>query len=311
MQNLRVALAQIAPKLGDAAANLSLHLETIEAAKVESAQLVVFPELSLTGYLLRDQVPEVSLGMDSPAVRRLARASKSMDLLVGFVEEAPGHRYYNAAAYFSGGRLVHIHRKIYLPTYGMFDEGRDFASGDVLRSFQTPFGPAGILICEDAWHPTAAWLLAQEGAEVLFIPSSGPTRGARPGKGVTSVAVWHDLLRVTAQFQTAFVVYVNRVGYEDGLNFGGGSAVMDPFGRPVVSLPTLDSELAVAELDGEVLRRARTAYPLLRDENLELVHRELGRIRAQRFDLPEETPAEDTEAQPAADFVKGRRKAKP
>jgi predicted amidohydrolase len=292
VRTLRVALAQISPALGDTARNLPLHLDAARDAKRDGADLVVFPELSLTGYLLRDQVPDVALRPEDPAFRRLLRASKDIDLLVGFVEEAPGHRYHNSAAYLSGGRIVHLHRKIYLPTYGMFDEGRDFAPGEKIRRFDAPFGPAGILICEDCWHPTCAWLLAQEGAEVLLVLSSGPTRGARPKRGVTSLGVWHDLLRTTAQFQTTYVVYVNRVGYEDGLNFGGGSVAVDPFGRIVTSLPALDPGLGVAELDAEVLRRARTAYPLLRDEKLDLVARELERIRRLRYDLPEDDAKE-------------------
>jgi predicted amidohydrolase len=287
MKNLTVAIAQIAPSLGETAANLEMHLDAAERARRKGAGLVVFPELSLTGYTLRDQVPDVALRTDSPLLRRLARASLSVDLLVGFVEEAPGHRFHNSAAYCSGGKLVHVHRKVYLPTYGMFDEGRDFAPGDRLRGFESRFGPAGIMICEDAWHPTSAWLLAHQGAEMLLVPSCGPTRGARPGAGITSVAVWHELLRVMARCATAFVVYVNRVGWEDGLNFGGGSVVLDPFGRTLAELPALDPGLAVAELQAEVLRRARTAYPLLRDANLDLVHRELGRLYAERFGLPE------------------------
>jgi len=122
---------------------------------------------------------------------------------------------------------------------------------------------------------------------MLFVLSSGPSRGARPGRGITSLGVWHELLRATAQFQTSLVVYVNRVGYEDGLNFGGGSMALDPFGRTIAALPALDEALVVAELDAEVLRRARTVYPLLRDENLELVHREIGRIRQERFQIPD------------------------
>ena len=287
MQTTRVALAQIAPKLGDIKANLDIHGDAIALARRNKAHLVVFPELSLTGYVLRDQVSEVALTRESRLFKKLLRASATIDVVVGFAEETPGHRYHNAAAYLSKGRVVHVHRKIYLPTYGMFDEGRDFAPGDVVRSFATPRGPAGILVCEDAWHPTCAWLLVQDGAELLIAPSSGPTRGAKPGRGITSVPVWHDLLRTTAQFQTSFVVYVNRVGYEDGLNFGGGSAALDPFGRVVASLPPLTEGLTVAELDPEVLRRARTAYPLLRDENLELVHREIARIRQRRFDVPD------------------------
>lgn len=285
MQDVRVALAQIAPKLGDVGENLALHLETVDRARHDGADLVVFPELSLTGYLLRDQVPDVAQTAASPALEQLARASTAVDIVVGFVEETAGHRYYNAAAYLSRGTLVHVQRKLYLPTYGMFDEGRDFAAGERVRAFETPHGPSGIMICEDAWHPTTAWLLAQDGAETLLALSSGPTRGARRDKGITSVSVWRDLLRSTAQFQTSFVVYVNRVGYEDGLNFGGGSFAVDPFGRVIAELPSLDPALAVVELSDEVLRRARTAYPLLRDERLELVYREIGRIRNSRFEL--------------------------
>jgi predicted amidohydrolase len=287
MQTVRVALAQIAPKLGDLESNLDLHLDVIRRAGREKARVVVFPELSLTGYLLRDQVPEVALTPSSKIYRALLRASREIDVVFGFAEEAPGYKFHNAAAYLSKGRTVHVHRKVYLPTYGMFDEGRDFAPGDLVRSFDTPHGPAGLLVCEDAWHPTCAWLLVQDGAEILFVLSSGPTRGAKPGRGITSLPVWHDLLRTTAQFQTSFVVHVNRVGYEDGLNFGGGSLAIDPFGRSVAALPALDAGMAVAELDPEVLRRARAAYPLLRDENLELVHREIARIRQERFQIPD------------------------
>jgi predicted amidohydrolase len=287
VNSVRVALAQVAPKLGDLDANLDLHVETARAARREKARLVVFPELSLTGYVLRDQVPDVAMTRSSKRFAKLLRASKEIDLLVGFVEETERHKFHNAAAYLSRGEIVHVHRKVYLPTYGMFEEGRDLAAGDLVRAFDASPGPSGILICEDAWHPTCAWLLVQDGAEVLFVMSSGPTRGAKPGRGITSLRVWHDLLCVTAQFQTAFVVYVNRVGYEDGLNFGGGSMAVDPFGRTIASLPALLPGIAIAELSDEVLRRARMSYPLLRDENLELVHRELARVRRERFQVPD------------------------
>jgi predicted amidohydrolase len=287
MKNVRIAMAQISPKLGDLAANLDLHLHHLEKGRADGADLVVFPELSLTGYLLKDQTPDIARTLDSPDLEPLLAATRKIDALVGMVEEGDGHRYYNAAVFLSGGEIVHVHRKLHLPTYGMFDEGRDFAAGNRLRTANRPFGRIGLLICEDAWHSPNSWLLAQDGAEILFVLGSGPTRGARERKGITSVPVWHDLVRTIAQFQTAHVVYVNRVGYEDGLNFGGGSIALDPFGREIGSLPALDEGWMVVELEEEVLRRARTAYPLLRDTRIELVSRELGRIRTERFDLPE------------------------
>ncbi len=300
MRPVRVALAQVSPRLGDLGKNVELVLATSRSAERAGAQVVVFPELALSGYVLRDIVPEVAIATVGQGFAPLLAASRRIDIVVGFVEEAPGHRFHNAAAYLSEGRVVHVHRKIYLPNYGLFQEGRDFAPGERLRAFDTPYGRAGILICEDCWHPTTAWLLAHQGAEMLFVLSNGPTRGARPGRGITSVQVWHELLKVTAQFETAFIVYVNRVGYEDGLNFGGGSEVLDPFGRTVCALPPLDEAMTVAELDPEVLRRARTAYPLLRDDDLELVRRELERIRQTRYELPEpEESAEASAAQPS------------
>jgi predicted amidohydrolase len=295
MKNLRVALAQIAPTLGDLQRNLELHLDQIARAVRDGADVVVFPELSLTGYLLRDQVLEVATTLEAEPLRRLAAASVEADIVAGFVEESADHRFFNAVAYFSGGRLLHLHRKLYLPTYGMLDEGRDFAPGDRLRPFQSPHGRAALAICEDLWHPTTAWLLAQDGAECLFTVSSGPTRGARPDRGVTSVAVWRGLLEVTAQFQTLFVVYVNRVGCEDGLTFGGGSMVVDPLGRVVDQLPPLEEQLLVVDLDAGALRRARATYPLLRDSRVDLVHRELERIRRRRYALDVETSVTDCE----------------
>jgi predicted amidohydrolase len=285
MKDWRVALAQIAPKLGDLEANLEKHLSVVNDARTEEADLVVFPELSLTGYHLADQVPEVALAWESEPLRRLQEASTETDILVGFVEDSPGHRFFNSAAYFSRGRLVHAHRKLYLPTYGMFQEGREFAAGEVLRSFETARGPAGILICEDLWHPTSSWLLAQQGAEVVIVVGNGPTRGTRPGSGITSIEVWRELLKTNAQFQTSYLVFVNRVGCEDGMSFGGGSMVADPFGRITAELPALDEALVTVELTSETLRRARAAYPLLRDTDLELVHRELERVRQRRYAL--------------------------
>lgn len=285
MENVRVALAQLSPKLGHPEANLPLHLDAVARARENGAQLVVFPELSLTGYQLLDRVPDVALAAGRGALGALQDASEEIDIVVGFVEEGRGYRFHNSAAYLSRGRILHIHRKLFLPTYGMFQEGREFAPGERLREFDAPFGPSGMLICEELWHPTCPWLLAQAGAETIIVLSNGPTRGARGGR-ITSVDVWGELLRVAARLQTTYMIYANRVGCEEGLTFGGGSAVIDPFGRVVVEAPALEETLVYADLEGELLRRARTAYPLLRDEDLELFHRELERIRRARYDLP-------------------------
>jgi predicted amidohydrolase len=287
MEDVRIALAQTAPTLGDWAKNLETHLDAANDARRAGARVVVFPELSLAGYNLRDIVPEVAMRRDAPALARLAEAAREIDIVAGFVEESPGHRFFNAAGYFSGGRLVHVHRKLFLPTYGMFQEGREFARGETLRAFDTAHGRAGLLVCEDLWHQTCAWLLAQDGAQLIYALSNGPTRGARPGREITSIEVWRQLLQVTAQFLTSYVVFANRVGCEDGLTFGGGSMVVDPFGRVIAALPALDEGFCTVDLPAETVRRARSAYPLLRDADLALFGREAERVLRERCGLGE------------------------
>jgi len=291
MRNRTVALAQIAPTLGDVRANLERHIEIADRARALGADVVVFPELSLTGYDLQDLVPDVAIPRDGAVLERLAVAAREIDVVAGFVEEDPEHRFYNAAAYLSRGALLHVHRKLHLPTYGLFQEGREFACGDTLRAFGTAHGTTGLLLCEDVWHSPTTWLLAQQGAALVIVAANGPSRGAHPDHGLTSTRVWRDLLRVTARFHTLFVVFVNRVGCEDGLSFDGGSLVVDPLGQVVAELAPLDESIECVSLDADVLRRARTASPLLRDARIEFLHREVGRLRRLRFDLPDEPGA--------------------
>ena len=300
---MRAALAQIAPQLGNVAANLRLHGEVVRRAARGGANLLVFPELSLTGYLLQDLVPEVAVRLaGSPVVEQLLRWSRRLDLVVGLVEESEDHRFYNASLYLSGGKIVHRHRKVYLPTYGMFDEGREFAAGDSFSAFDTRFGRFGILICEDAWHPSASYLLARDGADVLLIVSSGPSRGVGAGRDPASLASWQDLCRVTAQFQTVYAVYVNRVGVEEGMHFSGGSLLVDPAGTITERAPALKETILYGTLSREALRRARTRYPLLRDEKPDLVLKALARMSG--WSLQESPPAaprrESTSPRPLA-----------
>ena len=159
-----LALAQFSPQLGNVEANLEKHLALIREAQAQSADLVLFPELSLTGYVLQDLVPSVATlsERDHPVFQALLEASRGIDLVVGFVDEDSRHRFFISSAYLSQGSLIHIHHKVYLPTYGLFDEGRFFAPGSSVRAFDTRFGRVGMLICEDFWHapsihPLAGW----------------------------------------------------------------------------------------------------------------------------------------------------------
>jgi predicted amidohydrolase len=276
---VRIALAQMEPVLGDLEANVSRHIAWARKAIARGADLLVFPELSLTGYLLHDLVADVAVPLVEPGpIRPLLQMSRRIAMVVGLVEESAGHRFHNSALFLAGGRVRHVHRKVYLPTYGMFDEGRFFAAGDRLEAFSTPFGRMGILICEDLWHPSAALVLAQDGADFLLVLSAGPTEGIDRRRGLIGQATWRNLAKMTAQMQTLFVAYVNRIGFEDGVNFAGGSCVFDPLGECLAEGPVLEDGLVVCDLERSTLRRARTFYPLLRDERLPVLAREIDRL---------------------------------
>lgn len=285
---IKVALAQIKPALGDVERNLNVHRDVVGRAADAGAQVIVFPELSLTGYYLEDLVSDVAIDPTrSDLLDQLINLGQqhNIDIVIGFVEVASDYRFFNSAAYLSQGQIVHIHRKVYLPTYGMFDEGRYVAAGDVLRAFDTRFGRMGILICEDLWHPSTLYLMAHDGAQVLLAMSAGPGRGLRLPDKLGSMYAWEAITRSAAQSYMLYVVYVNRVGVEDGVIFSGGSELIDPFGRCLVKAKTFDEDLCFGQIDALEVRRARTIYPLLRDERLDLTLRELQRIYNKRHQL--------------------------
>ena len=173
MQTVRVALAQIAPALGQFDANLARHHELIDEARSKEADLVVFPELGLTGYQLQDLAAEVAIRLDDPRLADLAAATKDLSVIVSFVEESADHRLFIAAALLEDGEIRHVHRKLFLPTYGLFDERRFFAHGDILRAVPSRLGVGmGIAICEDFWHLTVPQILALDGAQILVNVSS-------------------------------------------------------------------------------------------------------------------------------------------
>jgi predicted amidohydrolase len=283
---LTVALAQIDPVLGDRARNLERHRHWIEEAKKAGAGLLVFPELSLTGYFLKDLVPDNAIKLGDPMMTELGRLTDGLDVVVGAVLEDPDHRFYNASLYFSGGELAHLHRKVYLPTYGMFDEQRYFAAGDRFRSFKTSFGRAGMLVCEDIWHLSSAYILALEGVDFIICASASPGRGITTDERLGTAESYGLACRTYAQFLTTFFLYCNRVGYEDGANFWGGSMVIAPNGDIIAQEEDADEALVVASVDLGDVRRERLSYPLLRDEKLELTINELRRVLHERTRKP-------------------------
>ena len=277
---LKLALAQINTKLGEVEANLSKHLEYIEKAKAQKTDLIVFPELSLTGYVLQDLVALAAHQPteEDPIFKPLLAASKDLDIVVGFVDEDSRHRFYIASAYLSGGKVLHVHHKVYLPTYGLFDEGRFFVFGDSIRSFDTKFGRVGMLICEDFWHASPPYLLWLDGADIMLFSSASPGRGLNDKDKLESARWVERVNKAYASMFTSFVAHANRVGYEDGLHFWGGATIFDPNGEELAHGPYNEEAITYAELDLNQLRRTRSRLPLLRDERTALVQKELDRI---------------------------------
>jgi predicted amidohydrolase len=283
---LRVGLAQSDSVLGDRTRNLERHRQWVERALSAGVELLVFPELSLTGYFLKDLVPEAALRLDGNEPADLKALSRDIDLVVGAVIEEPDHRFFNASLYLSKGELVHIHRKVYLPTYGMFDEQRYLAPGDRFRAFSTRYGRAGMLVCEDIWHLSSAYLLSLQGVDLMICPSASPGRGITTDERLGTAESYALVCRTYAQFLTTYFLYCNRVGYEDGANFWGGSMVIAPNGDLLAQAEDADEALVVSTLDLGAVRRERLQSPLLRDEQVELTINELRRVWHERTGKP-------------------------
>jgi predicted amidohydrolase len=280
-----VALAQIKPKLGLVAENLVMVETAVEHGIKEQAGMVIFPELALTGYFLKDLVPEVALSLDSPEIKRLIALSRHISIVIGFVEVTADYRFYNSALYLEEGGIRHLHRKVYLPTYGLFDEQRYMARGLRLRAFDTRFGRMGILICEDMWHLSASYILAMDGAATILCLSSSPGRGIMADENLGSTIAWQRLNATTATFLNCRVIYCNRVGFEDGVNFWGGSEAVGPDGEMTARGKILEEDFVLAEIEEGALRRERIFSPLMRDESLSITLRELQRIETERSRL--------------------------
>jgi predicted amidohydrolase len=284
----RIALAQLAPHLGEVDANLELARGWLRRATAEGAQLVAFPELALTGYLLSDLVPEVAMRADDSRLGALSREAPGLLVAIGFVEETDAHRFCNSAALLRDGELIGLHRKVYLPTYGMFDEGRFTRAGDRIRTEEVgePLGRIGLSICEDFWHASLPMLQALDGASLLVNLAAGPARAPGSSAGLAAIAGWHKMQDTYALLGTVAVAFCNRVGNEEGLTFWGGSRLLGAGGSTIAEGPLYEEALVVGSLETDDLRMQRYGLPLLADERLELVRRELDRIIAERAGLP-------------------------
>jgi predicted amidohydrolase len=275
---VRVALGQSDPVLGDVEENTRRSREAVCRARSEGADLVVLPELTLTGYSLGRVSHDVSRAPDDPEITQLAEEADGLACVVGFAEAGRVHTY-NSAAYLERGAVRHVHRKLYLPTYDIWEERKHFTPGNAMRSFDTDIGRVAVLICSDAWQPALAVLAVQDGARVLIVPANSTLR--RP----EIQAEWRDINRFYARMLETYVVFVNRVGAEGDLSFWGGSHVYDPWGELVAEAPGGEEAFVTVELDLSAVRRRRREMPLVKEARLALLSRELDRLAAEGGDL--------------------------
>lgn len=281
---VRIALAQVDVDFGDVDANIERARKMIASARDQHADLVVFPELHLSGYDLGALGEEVEIARDDERLVDLAALAGPATIIIGFPESSPSWVHtYNSAACFSDGQLAHLHRKLYLPTYGIFEERKHFSPGSNLRAFDLPEVRAAILVCNDAWQPMLPFLAVQDGARLLIHPANSAQ--SRFPQHYDSATYWRDLSRFYGRMYQSFVVFVNRVGREGELSFFGRSHVVDPWGEFVAEADADVEELLVVEIDLDEVRRRRREIPLLREARLDLLRREIERLEAESPEL--------------------------
>jgi predicted amidohydrolase len=281
---VRISLAQVDAALGDVDANVEHAERVVAEAAAGGAELIVFPELHLTGYSIGSVDADLAMRSSDSRLERIARSAGPAGALLGFVEDGPGVHTYNSAAFFDRGGLVHLHRKLYLPTYMSFEERKHFTPGPALRAFDSAEGTRmATLICNDAWQPQLAFLATQDGARILLIPAAS-AQSLFP-EHFDSGTYWRDITRFYGRMFQLFVVFVNRVGQEGDLRFWGGSHVVDPWGEIVAEAPVGEEHLLTVDIDLRDVRRRRRAIPLVKEARLGLIGREVERLLDEGGDL--------------------------
>ena len=273
---MNAALVQFKPRKGDVDANLAAMRDAFAQLAGDQPELVVFPEASLTGYFLEGGVYELALNVPDVARRidetwRAAVPDRACDVVAGFYENADG-TFHNSAIYLrcgepGGPRVVHVHRKMFLPTYGVFDEERFLTRGRRLSVFETAFGKTAMLICEDAWHALATTVAALKGARLLIVPSASPGRGLCGENELESNTRWKSILAAAAAEHGVYVVYAGLTGFEGGKGMSGGTCAFSPRGDLLASAGPLERCIVKIRLDEEEVDLARATIPLLGDLN--------------------------------------------
>jgi len=277
---MKVAVAQITSVLGDIEKNIDKHIEYCDRAISKKADLIVFPELSLTGYSVKDLNFMISVELNkTKLLDRLKTKSKKISIICGLVEEDENFAIYNSGIYISDGDVKFVHRKVYPPTYGLFEEFRYFSRGKECRAHETKFGKIGLLVCEDMWHMSLPYTVAMDGAQIIIGIAVSPTRLAVDQDKFRNYEINSEQHRAYARILSNYFVFCNRVGFEDGINFWGGSEVIDPFGNVTAVAKLFDEDMIYADINFEEVRRARHQARHFLDEDLDLTIKNLGKIQ--------------------------------
>ncbi len=295
---MKVCIYQTDPVLLDVKTNLDDTIDKIETAKAKGVDLVVFPELSLTGYFVREKFHEAALRMDAPEIQKIARATKGTAAVVGFIEESPAMNFYNSALVVVDGQIQFAYRKLNLPNYGVFEERKIFANGKHVRVFRLKGLTIAPFICNDLWHPSLPYLGISQKADI-FITLFNSSRGSM-GDEFSNIESWNIINRFYSRVFGVYNLCANRVGCEifedlrsdDGestestsssvdnnpFRFWGGSEIINPFGQAIVTAVLFDPAAISADISRELIRKKRIALPYLRNDDPYFTHRELGRI---------------------------------
>lgn len=273
---MKVGAAQFASESGDVDANVEIHLDWIARGQSEKLDLLVMPEMSLTGHYGTDALLHTAMTCSDPRLIRLAEEAGDMIVVVGFIEEGLAAQFYNTAAMLKDGKVVHLHRKVNLANYGKLEEGKHFATGRFVETYSLDKDwRAGLLICADLWNPALTHLAFLHGATLMVTPVSSGIEAVGPS--FNNPSAWALAMRFYAMTYGAPCIMVNRTGVEKDLTFWGGSRIIDPFGAEI-AVAGSDEEMITAELDFDQVRRARYQLPTVRDSNISLVHLETSRL---------------------------------
>ncbi len=294
---MKVGVYQTNPHLLELGKNLKDTIAKIESARDGGIDLVVFPELSLTGYFVGSQYHKVALRMDSPEIKKLARATKGTAAIVGFIEESRSMNFYNAALIAVDGKIEYAYRKLNLPNYGVFEERKMFSGGKTIPVFRYMGFTIATLICNDLWHPALPYLAATQKAD-LFVTLFNSSEAAM-GDEFSNIESWAIINKFYARIFGIHNICANRVGDEtiaakrqsdwaaDSAecvtgntiyNFWGGSEVIDPYGRNLAKAKMYEPDYITATISRELVRKKRILMPYLKNDDPYFTLRELNRI---------------------------------